>query len=205
MEGGGRNVDTGALRVLYVIVTLREIPRWMDGWEEARYVEFVLINLLSRSNMSSAPPPHQASSTVPTPTQTASGTPNPQIPEHDASRPRTPQEAERFFRRIALENQPPSRTMRWLSIGGWVAGTCKCPFFSFCRTPDSAISSARRDVRTRCGLSRTPRRSPVVSTLHYIMPYVTCSSLRVSCLHQSPLDTWSSTQTLETVNTSFHP
>lgn len=143
-------------------------------------MEFVLIHLLSRSNMSSVPP-HQAPSTVSTPMQPASGTPNPQIPEHDASRPRTPQEAERFFRRIALENQPPSRTMRWLSIGGWVAGACKSPFFPFCRTPDTAISSARRDVRTLCGLSRTPCRSSVVSTLLYIMPYVTCSSLRVSC------------------------
>ncbi|KAJ9095071.1 hypothetical protein QFC20_006759 [Naganishia adeliensis] len=47
---------------------------------------------------------------------------DPPIPEHDSTRPRTPQEAERFFRHVALENQPPSRTMRWLSIGGWVAG-----------------------------------------------------------------------------------
>lgn len=56
---------------------------------------------------------------------------DPPIPVHDSDRPRTPQEAERFFRRVALENQPPSKTMRWLSIGGWVAGACKSFFPCF--------------------------------------------------------------------------
>ncbi|GHJ88730.1 hypothetical protein NliqN6_5132 [Naganishia liquefaciens] len=70
----------------------------------------------------SLPPSPDASATSPASTQSTSTSSNPKLPEHDASRPRTPQEAERFFRRIALENQPPSRTMRWLSIGGWVAG-----------------------------------------------------------------------------------
>jgi hypothetical protein len=52
-------------------------------------------------------------------------------PTAESTRPRTAQEADRFFRRIALEGQPPSKTMRWLSIGGWVAGACTYTPVSF--------------------------------------------------------------------------
>ena len=36
--------------------------------------------------------------------------------------PRTQQQADKYFRRVANENVLPSRFNRWLSIGGWVAG-----------------------------------------------------------------------------------
>jgi hypothetical protein len=98
--------------------------------------------------MCSQPP---QSSQVPQPTATppapVASSPTSQIPEPDAARARTPQEAERFFRRIALENQPPSRTMRWLSIGGWVAGTCKsCSLGSVGRLiPQSVVPGGMTD------------------------------------------------------------
>jgi hypothetical protein len=36
--------------------------------------------------------------------------------------PRTQQQADKYFRRVANENVLPSRFNRWLSIGGWVVG-----------------------------------------------------------------------------------
>jgi hypothetical protein len=158
----------------------------------------------------SLPPSPDASATSPASTQSTSTSSNPKLPEHDASRPRTPQEAERFFRRIALENQPPSRTMRWLSIGGWVAGACK---FLFLRPvgrliPRLVAPCAGR--RTRCGLIATPRLSRCIYlNLYHAM--IRMLIIRVPCfpmhllLRQSPLDTWFSTQISGTANTSFHP
>lgn len=72
----------------------------------------------------------------PRPIFNANGQPMPALvnldPNAEATRPRTAQEAERYFRRIALERQPPSNMMRWLSIGGWVAGACKYTLVLFC-------------------------------------------------------------------------
>lgn len=112
----------------------------------------------------------------PAPTSTARSTrplkSDPPIPVHDSDRPRTPQEAERFFRRVALENQPPSRTMRWLSIGGWVAGACKSIFA--CSRERLILRNCRKTLRcgtrrsTNCGSHRS-RASSLYSTLYHIM------------------------------------
>lgn len=151
---------------------------------------------------------------------------DPPIPAHDSTRPRTPQEAERFFRRVALENQPPSRTMRWLSIGGWVAGACKS-IFSCSRERLILRIVVNRDPLGRdafrrlgvCGLTMrscglTVRsRSFSCCILRYIIPYpihIPSAHHPCICLHlsnatlQSLQVTWYSTQTLANANMSFH-
>lgn len=133
------------------------------------------------SSQPSQPPLPTASPSSSTPLGTST---NPPIPGHDASRPRTPQEAERFFRRIALENRPPSRTMRWLSIGGWVAGACKSMLSGFLERLISRLVNGRLVSRPSSmpGLLRSHSEaapfSPVVSTLYYIMSHshTKCSS-----------------------------
>lgn len=95
--------------------------------------------------------------------------------------------------------------MRWLSIGGWVAGTCKFLFSGSVGRLISAISSAWRNVGpTQPWLFRC-----IYVTLYHAI-YQTLIS-RVLCFlhvlrnHQSLLDTWCSTQISGIVNTSFHP
>lgn len=38
------------------------------------------------------------------------------------SAPRSAEQAERYFRRVAKDNILPSRAHRWLSLGGWILG-----------------------------------------------------------------------------------
>jgi hypothetical protein len=120
----------------------------------------------------------------PAPTSTARSTrplkSDPPIPVHDSDRPRTPQEAERFFRRVALENQPPSRTMRWLSIGGWVAGACKSIFA--CSRERLILRNCRKTLR--CGTRRSTNCGSLteVVRLRCILRYIiSCSDTKFKC------------------------
>src|SRR5690349_21649205 len=47
----------------------------------------------------------------------------------ELSAPRSIDQAEKYFRRVAgdPDKRLPTRTMRWLGVGGWVAGAGPCP------------------------------------------------------------------------------
>lgn len=176
------------------------------------------------SNPSQPPPPPPP---PPVPSKARSSGPlkfDPPIPEHDSTRPRTPQEAERFFRRVALENQPPSRTMRWLSIGGWVAGARKSIFSCSRERLILRIVVNRQPLGRYAFRSRTMQshnevycltvrssRFPIVSyaiSYHIRFMYQVLITHVSACIYpmplQSPPATWYCTQTLGNANTSFH-